>query len=350
MNLERKLLLDALETVRPGISAKAQVDEFAHVWFDGKTVMAYNDADIGIECPFPSELKGGLRGPLLLGMLAASRAKELEITAVDKGELLLKAGSTKLTLPLLSIKQTVWTFPDTSEEKPISLTKELLGAVAAVMVSTSDPEPSVPEKLGITFENKNDLVNVYATDSVTLAASHFPTPKGFKHDRLTIPTQFWNEVLKQCKKGGKLWVMADCVIAQSVDNVRIFSKLVNVERPVDFADAFSNSLPKGWLKKLQAIPTRLPLAFQRASILLEGHDAEAVAVTIRDNVMRMEAKSSFGELKEVIKLEATEDVKVTLDPELVRRGVGQCDRMLVTADCMAMFGENNLIYLVSACL
>src|SRR5665213_2710561 len=101
MKLERKAFLDALETVKPGLAAKSQVDAFAHVWFDGKTVMAYNDTDLGVECPFVSELKGGLRGPLLLGMLGASRAKEVDLSPAAKEEMLLKAGGTKLTLPLM---------------------------------------------------------------------------------------------------------------------------------------------------------------------------------------------------------------------------------------------------------
>ena len=129
MKLERKAMLDAVETVRPGLASKSQIDEFAHVWFDGKTVMAYNDTDLGVEFPFPSELKGGLRGQLLLGMLSASRAKELELTPAGEDELLLKAGGTKLTLPLLPIKQSVWKFPTTEDDKPINLTKELLAAV-----------------------------------------------------------------------------------------------------------------------------------------------------------------------------------------------------------------------------
>ena len=313
--------------------------------------MDYNDTDLGVEFPFPSELKGGLRGQLLLGMLSASRAKELELTPAGEDELLLKAGGTKLTLPLLPIKQSVWKFPTTEDDKPINLTKELLAAVSAVMVSTGDPEPSVPEKLGVTFEVANDLVNVYATDSLTIAMAHFPQPKGYKVARVTIPTPFWNEVLKRCKAGGKLWVMDDSVIAQSIDNIRIFSKLVNVERPQDFVTAIEQSLPKGWKKKKQEIPTRLPLAFQRASILLEGHDAEAVAVKVTADLLKLSAKSSYGELKESIRLgAAADDVDVSLDPVLVSRGVGACTEMLVTSDCLVLFGEHGLIYFVSACL
>jgi len=352
MKLERKAMLDAVDTVRPGLAAKAQIDAFAHVWFDGKTAMAYNDADLGMEVPFVSELSGGLRGPLLLGMLNASKAKDIEITAAGDDELLLKAGGTKLTLPLLAAKEVVWTFPDVAGVKPFTLTKEMLAAVAAVMVSTGDPEPSVPEKLGVTFEpGAEGHVNIYTTDSVTIAMATCPAPKGFKVKRVTMPTSFWSEVLKRCKDGGKVWLMDDQVIAASDTGIRIFSKLVDVPRPQDFPAAFASALPKGWKNKKQAIPPRLPLAFQRASILLEGHESLALKVTQAEDRLRMEAKTDFGELKESIKLEKPADeLEVSVDPSLVSKGFAGSDDFLVSTEGFAFFGTHGFIYLVSACI
>jgi len=356
MKLDRKELLAAVDTVKPGLATKSTIDEFAHVWFNGKTALTFNDTDLGMEVPFAAPLKGGLRGALLLGMLNASRAKEVEIDVAPDAplpnEILIKAGGMKLTMPVLGLKKTVWKFPDVSGAKPFTLTKDMLRAVDMVMVSTSDPEPSVPEKLGVTFEPAEDgKVNIYATDALTVSKATCAAPKGYKVPLVTMPTPFWAEVLRQCKEGGKLWVLDDCVIAENEKGVRIFAKLVNVERPQDWANAFDTALPKRWHLKKQAIPAKLPLAFQRAGILLEGHDAEAVAVTVVGDRLRMEAKSSIGELKEAVKLEApADDVSVRLEPSLVNRGFKDAEEMLVTGDCFALFGAHGFIYLVGACI
>lgn len=353
MKLERKALLDALETVRPGLLNKAQIEAFSHIWFSGAKVMAYNDTNLGMEAPFECELKGGVRGPLLLGMLNASRAKEVEITEQGSDEILLKAGGTKLTLPLLPAEDAVWKFPKT-ETKPFTLTKELLKAVDAVLVSTSDPEPSTPEKLGVTFEPSTEegWMNLYTTDSVTIAASSCPLPKGYKCSRVTTPTAFWVETLKQCKEGGKVWLLEDSIIAESEKGVRIFAKLVDVPNPVDFEGNIKTALPKAWAKKALPVPPRLPLAFQRACILLEGHEQGSVLVSAAQERVRLEAKSSFGELKESIKLEdgktVSEDVEIALDPNFVSRGLKQADKFLLTEDCMALFHGTHSLYLVSA--
>ena len=65
----------------------------------------------------------------------------------------------------------------------------------------------------------------------------------------------------------------------------------------------------------------------------------------------MSAKSSFGELKEIIALEGNHaDVEVLLDPSLVKRGMDAAESFLLTPDCMALFRPGHAVYLVSACV
>jgi hypothetical protein len=349
MKLERKAFLDAIDGVRPALAAKSMVEALSHIWFDGKTALAYNDSTLGIEVPFKSELKGGLRGHLLLAMLGASRAKEVEITAGEGEELLLKAGNTKLRLPLLPPKQAVWEFPETNPKEAIVLDKALLGAVNMVLVSTGDPEPSVPEKLGVTFEADVNYLDVFTTDSRTIAYATCPQPKGYSTKRVTIPTPFWEETLKRCKAGGKLWLQKDCVIAQATDGTRIFSKLVHVERPIDFSSAVESNLPPDWTKRKVPMPSRMALAVERGCILLEGSPNEAVKFAVDKDRLYMDAKVPFGELHDSMALDKPhEAVTVGLDPTLVKRGLGVCDSFMLTADCMVLSSGKNFIYLVSA--
>ena len=348
MQLDRETLLKAVETVKPALATKELIEELCHVWLDGELLTAFNDATLGIQVPFKSELVGGIRGSLLLGMLTHSRAKEIEVEMPADGEALLKAGRTKLKLSLLAPDRAegLWDLPDMTKAKGYLMPVAFVDALKAVMVSVGSASSS-PEQIGITIVEKEGM-HIIATDDKTVAMQYLLSghSKGWplRGKRVTIPTVFIEQLLKVADSATMLFISEDSVMAITGEKVKLFARLVDVPKPNDFVKICADSL-KG-LKPFP-IPVRLKLALQRAAIMLDGQDEEAINVDVSGDVLRFFAKTPFGELKDSIKIEGEPpDCSCRLNPGLIQRALAQCDTIAFSEQTTAMQGQG-FTYLIS---
>src|SRR5260370_904174 len=126
ITLPRKEFLEVLETTKPALSTKELIEELLHFWSDGKFITAYNDQSLGIQVPFESEFKGGIRGTIILGMLEHSRAKQIEMEIPEEGEATIKCGRARIKLPLLPPERAIFELPDFKKLKPYSITTSFL--------------------------------------------------------------------------------------------------------------------------------------------------------------------------------------------------------------------------------
>src|SRR5262245_14583013 len=98
--MERVALLEKWQLVAPALSDKELSPVLNRLWFQGDTVMAFND-QIAIETKLKTDFKGAVPGRVLIDMLVASpNAKQVEFKLSDD-DLLVKAGNTKLNLKVL---------------------------------------------------------------------------------------------------------------------------------------------------------------------------------------------------------------------------------------------------------
>lgn len=348
--MERLAMLAALNTVKPALATKDLVEELAHVWFDGKTITAYNDADLGIQVPFECPFKGGIRGSIILGLLTNSRARDVFLEPGEtEGQMLLKAAKLKVKLAVLGEDRSVWKFPEVSTKKTFDIGEQFIDALRSVLVAVGN-DTSIPEKLGVTLiMARTQGFTFYTTDSKSIAQADCPTPKGATAvGRIILPTEFCRQVLRCCAKGGFMEITNNHAVAGNGDGVLIYARLVdNGEKPLDFADVVNKNMQ--FSKKAEfEIPGKLELALERAMVLLEGLDGEPISLSIDKGIMTLEAQAEGrGHLKDTIQVpETVPAIKIKMDPGMIKRALSLSVDMALGAKAVVMLADN-FTYLAS---
>jgi len=315
--LPRKDLLAALETVAPAVAAKSPLEALMCVWFNGDTLMAFNDV-IGITVPFKSPFKGGMNGALLTGFLSHSGADTVsfeEVEGEDGALMRMKAAGAKLEAGLLPLSASVWDQPEVTGKPTRTIGNDFLVMLETVMLSAGR-DTSVQDQLGVTFIPDKDDLYAYTTDSASITEVRGKLPSGYKLKRVCIPSDFCELVRKLCKKGGKLFVSESEVNAINDDGVRIFGRMINVNKPYKFFDTMDDTLAKPCFQK---VPDQFPNAIERALVLLAGLPGETLEMEVKNGELILYTKSGLGELDDRMDFGKHPNIRVNVDPAIIKR-------------------------------
>lgn len=346
MNIDRIALLAAINTVKPALATKDLVEELCMVWFDGQHAMAYNDAELGIQVPFKCPFTGGIRGELLLGLLSNSRAREITLDPDGDGKMKLKAARMKAELSVLNGSRSIWQFPEPNKKASFPIPEAFIAGLKAVLVSVGN-DTSIPEKLGVTVQFHGG-VTLYSTDSVSMAQVQLEMNTKAKAKSIILPTAFCEQLLRLCSKGGFIELRDDCAIAGNEDGVNIFARLVYSAKPLNFASIIEKH--ERWSKGAEMeVPDRLPLALERALVLLNGVPKAAVDFTIEEGHLTLETKADGrGHAKDVISIpDHVPDISVRLDPELIKRALPFAESMIFTNAALIMRAGDDFTYIAA---
>ena len=93
MIINREVLLNALRTVKPGLSTKEIIQQAMHVMFMGEYVATFNDV-ISVLCPFKTDFKCSVNGEEFYKILEGIKEDEVEVD-VDKDHIVVNSVKTK---------------------------------------------------------------------------------------------------------------------------------------------------------------------------------------------------------------------------------------------------------------
>lgn len=345
MKIPRLDLLTAAKLAEPALAAKAIVEELTYFWFTGEELIGYNDI-LGITVPLKSEFQGGLKGSLLIGLLEKSRAKAVEFTHISENELLIKAANARLNLSFASMDRAIWTEPQFRDPVQFAITKEFLQCISDVLVSVGF-DTSVPDQLGVSLLPDNDILYFFTTDSKTISRAILPLDCTGLPDRVILPLSFCEQLLKLCKKGGKILIAEDSICAVSESGVKLFGRLIETRNPLAYHATVNQAMSQLNGDELVTIPNRFKLAIERVSIVLENNVGEPASFAIENGILSMYAKTSLGEIKDSMRLEEQHKaVDAHIDPALVKRSVDGCSAFAIGPSCMFLSKEN-FIHLIS---
>lgn len=347
MQVAREDFLAVTALVEPALASKDLMEELTHLWFSGETVTAFNDT-ICIEAPLQTEFKGGIRGSLLYGLLSNSRAKTVKFLEDHQAhEMRLRAGAMRAKVPLLDPERSFFTCPRLEADKAFKVTQDLLDGLRRVLVSTGT-DVSVPDHLGVAFVVEGNILHLYTTDSKTISWARVELPKSYTAPRVCVPTVFCQQILQLCREGDLIQIKEDSVLAETDDGIRMFSRLVNIERPRDYGKILEKKAPSKYRDHMIPIPARLRLAIKRVCVVLESGHPEPVKIALDEEYLKIESISSFGEVRDSIKLEKPHDEIVGhVDPLLIQRSLDVCTEFLMAEECLVMGKSPNYTYLVS---
>lgn len=347
--MNRKQLLDILGCVKPALASNALIPALTHLWFSGDDVLAYNDA-IGISAPCDTGFSGMVPGATLLSVLQASRAKDVEFMAGD-GEVLVKAASAKIKLPLLPLDKPLFEMPDVAgdDELPAN-SSEFVAAIAACLRSVTS-DPSVPDQLGVTVVPGKKSIDLYSTNGVTISSASMPVSgKVMLTRRVVLSSQFCEQLVRLARgdKKARLVVADDYALLRTSNGVRLFGRLIEVEAPLDFAAQIAEMVPGDLDGAVVPIPTGLVRILDRALIVSDPSGERAYTqISVRGGRATFLTKSAKGEIRDGMTLGEVPDIATSADPHWLRIGCSDFTKILIIKECIIMRGERSL-YLVAA--
>ena len=348
--MNRSDFVARLKLTAPALAKREIMPILTHFLFDGKQVTAYND-EIGLRLPCQVPFMGMVRGDLLIDLLGSSKAKEIAFEPSET-EVLIKAASARMTVPLATGGEELFAFPEIKKGTEVKDVTAFLDAVDLVLPFVGD-NAVVPEQMGVTIQGDTKGVSFWATDGATIAEAACDVPVGVL--RAILPVEFCRQLIALWKasKGGHLWISADfalAVLSHPLGAVEIYSRIIDCPQPIDIAGKVSDVLPRGFEKLVIDIPARMEMILTRA-IIIGGQKNATMRVSARDDgkiefVTKAEGR---GEVRDVAAPETKhEPISVTLDPNDVKRGLPYCDLMLLTERCLVMTNsKTGFLYLVA---
>lgn len=347
--MNRKLLLDRLTKVKPALATNDLIPALTHLWFSGDEVLAYNDA-VGISTPCDAAITGMVPGSTLLAMLQMSKAKEVEFTAAN-GEVHVKAASAKIKLPLLPVDKPLF-------EMPMIKGGEVLPADSADFVTAIEQclrsvtnDPSVPDQTGVTVIPGKKSLTLFSTNGATISSATVQvTGEVGLTRRVVLSGQFCEQLVRLARgdKKAKLVINEDQALLKTGDGTRLFGKLVEVDKPLDFAGQVEGMVPKNYKDQAVPIPTMMARILDRALVVSDPTGEGAYTqITVKAGRAAFLTKSGRGEIRDGVTLGDNQpDISISADPRWLKVGCVDFTKMLITADCVIMCGDRTL-YLVA---
>lgn len=351
--MKRSDLVNKLKQVQAGLALNDYVPLFACFCFNGKTVVAYNDV-VALQAPCPLEVKGAVKGAVLLGFLSATRVPEVELSSQD-GDIHIKAGRAKLKLPVIAEPgDFVFKWPDDKGEA-IPFGKEAMEMLAYCTPSMgTDPSRRMMMGVTIAFDGEKNKATLYSTDNksasrsvIEFSEAQWKMPKSFHDKAVILPPRFCELLLSNASEKLSELVMGDgWVKAVFETGLKLFSRTIPDADPQAYKGLFSPMVGKDMNDKYVAIPKGIERALERSLVVIASKD-DTVKLTVKGEVLTLETSSSYGVAKDVLRMEGHEDEMVEAQPSILARVLATSEEMAIVGGSCVAFRRGRCYHLVS---
>lgn len=350
--MHRTFLVERLTSVKPALSSSNLVPILQHFWFTGEEVLAYNDM-IALSAPCQTEFTGAV-SQTLIDLMRASRAKKVAFE--DEGNfLLIKASKSRIKLGLLPEEDFIFEMPGHPKSVfSVSANDDFINGIASCLKSVSG-DTSVPDQLGVTLLPVKDGVDLFSVNGATVSNVEVRQHKVSKalKKRVVLAAPFCEHMIRMVKAEGKgsLSLSGDYALFSTASDLKLFGKLIDVEKPLDFHGLIDDMVPEDLDDISVPMPKTMRLIIDRAVIIAESSVDGVhtkIVVSEADSRARFYSKSGKGEIRDSVELSGHEDVRIGVDPAWLKVGyVKGYDRILFLDGCVIM-SKPGEIFLVAS--
>jgi len=301
--MDRKLLLGALESVRPGLASKDIVEHSTSFIFRKGMVLTYND-EMSVRHPVEEFPDGAIPAAPLLALLKKASGKEVTVEE-GEGEVILKCGRSRAGIPM-----EFEAIPDYLLELKIpkegwkKVPKDFVQAIRFCLFSTCD-DMTRPILTNIHIKG----ASVESTDSFRLTRYEMKSEMG---KSLLLPAAAAahlvnSELVKYARD--KAWVHFKSKAGA------IFSCRISAGTFVDVAKAIPGD--KG--KKI-TFPENLMDVLDRAGIfsVSEFQADQKVTLQFKGGKLKVKATGDTGWFEEVMKTDVKDDMEFIIHPDFIK--------------------------------
>lgn len=346
--MNRLELLDKLDMVAPALSTRDTIPVLQCFWFTGTNVLAYND-QIAISTKLKTDFTGAILGKMLLDLLKANQAKELELIP-ETNRLLIKAGSSRIRIDIMSEDsfRDMFEMPTLPREQSKTTDDNFFEAIQTCLRSVSD-DIAMPDQLGITIIPTNDKLTLYSTNNITISKAELKVNDSFKH-RTVLSELFCKQMLALRKPSSFLLLSKDHALFSAGDSI-LFGRLIESSKPVDFAKVIESHVPSDFRKNLIPIPKKLEEILDSAIIVTElaTVNRKATLISIKEpGKMVFRSNADHGEVVTALKIDEAQPagIEVRAEPKHIKTGFNHFSKWLVTKRSIIMTNDGSTIYLI----
>lgn len=347
LTLDRAAFQQAANLVRPALAAKAYVPAHTHIKFSRGWALAFNDVTaIAVRCA--ADLECLVPGALLVSGLASFGGKEILVQR-DDAALVMKSGRSKVKLPTMPVDAHPFAWPkDESGEVPLE--DDILQGISRCLVSVN-ADGSHPAQCGVTLDADDDgRAVLFSTDNKTVSRAQCKTKVKLPGGAPVILPKFFCEQLVALSKAysdcaavlviGSGWLEVQFSASSAEPDARLFTRMPVDVDPMDFPKIVRKHCGDlGTLKKrLTVVPDDLDGALDRALLVLSGEVRKRATLRVDDGTLKVRASSDLGDSDDSMKIDADDAGPVTVEADLVSRGLKHASRIGITDAVTLMAG------------
>jgi len=348
--MKKSDLIEKLTIVSPGLASADIVPLMSHYWFTGNKLLTFNDKiSIAVPCKVPG-FKGAVPGQLLSLLSSTTGKDEVELTPTNN-ELKVKTGRTNVkfaTIPAENFFFDIEKYKPTGKTLGVDFAK--FTARIECLLRSCLPDTPVGEMMGISLEMSGDRLCMYSYNKVTISAAHLPIKGKGPSKRAILPSSFCKEMVKFSKAEGAAFELYDNhAIFSTAGGVWLFTRLLQANPALDFEKSLKYHLPKD-MKSLLPLPDKLGSILERACIVTEENAGNMVSTIKSDGgKIRFHSKSGHIEVTDLLTVANHPDLEPAIfEPKLLKDGVADFDKFLLTPSCCIMQKADLGMYLVTS--
>lgn len=332
--MNRKELLERLEAVAPALAGNDLVPIYQCFVFDGKNLLAYNDA-MAIMTPLDEIGEFAVNGKTLLGLLQNTGSEEVDLTLKDEN-LLIKAGKSNFKLPYFGPNEFLFEEPKTEGGLKIAITQELVDGIKTCLMTAANEE-HMKKIAGVCINAADKALYSCDGDAIT---SYGLEIKG--SGTYLLPNTFCQQVLK-FGTGGVLHVNQDWACASFTSGYTLYGRLPDIGEPYDYAGQIESTLNEE--PNFVDVPEELDAALARARVIADIESAPT-RIKVAKGKLELVTSTHMGDVNDVLPLKGHGDVETEVHASLVHRSIGICNKMAILENCTA-YMKDNIMQVVS---
>lgn len=336
--MQRTELLKTLDKVRPALSTRDFLPIMSHYCFTGDSVFAYNDT-MAISAPCETGFAGGVRGDTLMAFLSNTGAKELSMSVKDSA-LNIKAGASRVQLPILPEEEFIWDGPDMEEYSIVVPINEDFVKGLGRSLMTAGTAVGYPELGGVTF-CFGDICTMLS--SMDRSISRYTLDMGGIDElRVVFGTEFCKVWHAFCEKylseenKAALYVNEYSAVIQFDDGTVLCGKALMGDKGYDI-EGLSAGYAEYAKSDVKPLPKLFAQACKRSAAFAAMEDGAAVKMTVSDGTLMMETRTKqYGNIRDRMKFAADFENTINLNPQQLVKFSSFSTHMYVDEDFIVL--------------